>query len=97
MKMLDYLEETEGLQYICKLIYEAYRIPVSWLDTAGNLQLALPPSMEERPTAPTHSGMLAELTEFVSGIEHNHPRNTGGTSFLPYLHTTVFSGKFYYA
>ncbi|WP_052091914.1 helix-turn-helix domain-containing protein [Paenibacillus sp. FSL H7-0357] len=94
MKMLDYLEETEGLQYICKLIYEAYQIPVCWLDSAGNLQLALPPSMEERPAAPTHAGMLAEIAEFVSGLENNLPRNTGGTSFLPYLHTTGFLENF---
>lgn len=96
MKMLDYLEETEGLQYICKLIYEAYQIPVCWLDSAGNLQLALPPSMEERPAAPTHAGMLAEIAEFVFGLENNLPRNTGGLPFAVSAHYR-FSGKFHYA
>lgn len=42
------MEEREGIEYICKLIYEAYRVPVMWLDAADTPRATLPPAFECR-------------------------------------------------
>lgn len=33
--MVKGIGNDEGIQYICKLIYEAYRVPVLWVDEAA--------------------------------------------------------------
>ncbi|WP_162551279.1 helix-turn-helix domain-containing protein [Paenibacillus tepidiphilus] len=54
------------LPYICRLMYEAYRIPVFWLDEAGGIQLALPASPVFRPGT-SAAAVLAEVAAAPTG------------------------------
>ncbi|MEK5033892.1 helix-turn-helix domain-containing protein [Paenibacillus sp. FSL R7-0302] len=57
----------DGIQYICKLIYEAYRVPVLWLDEAAVPRLALGPAVVDRPAVQGTGGLPVEVMELVRG------------------------------
>lgn len=57
----------EGIQYICKLIYEAYRVPVLWLDEATAPRLAMEPPVADRPSVQGTGGLPVEVMELVRG------------------------------
>lgn len=59
----------EGIQYICKLIYEAYRVPVLWLDEATAPRLAMEPPVADRPSVQGTGGLPVEVMELVRGTE----------------------------
>ena len=83
--MLEQMEENEGVSYICKLIYEAYRVPVMWLDAGDGLNLTLPPAFECRP--PVH-GTRGLLSEVMDHARSSLPPAASGKPALPFLHTT---------
>ncbi|WP_410512249.1 helix-turn-helix domain-containing protein [Paenibacillus sp. BR2-3] len=87
--MLDNMENNEGIQYICKLMYEAYRIPVFVLDSSRGITTQLPLSFEGRPFVNEASTMLAEIlgdAEDVNSDEH--------ATALPLIRTTNFLENF---
>ncbi|WP_229521478.1 helix-turn-helix domain-containing protein [Paenibacillus monticola] len=57
------LEDQEGMQYICKLIFEAYQTPVFVLDSSRGIVHQLPLSLEGRPLTPDFGEMLKEITD----------------------------------
>ncbi|WP_249900625.1 helix-turn-helix domain-containing protein [Paenibacillus sp. PK3_47] len=68
--MLPPADNTINIPYICRLMYEAYRIPVFWLDEAGSILLALPEAPVLRPdsgAAGVLSGVLAGVTGVAAG------------------------------
>lgn len=65
--MAKLIGNDEGIQYICKLIYEAYRVPVLWLDDAAAPRLALAPAAVDRPAVQGTGGLPVEVMELVRG------------------------------
>lgn len=90
------MEEREGIEYICKLIYEAYRVPVMWLDAADTPRLTLPPAFECRPSVQGAHSLLHEVMDIA---RRSSPAATAAgkaarTTAPPYLHTTGFLENF---
>ncbi|MCL6605215.1 MAG: helix-turn-helix transcriptional regulator [Paenibacillus sp.] len=81
----DTLEDTERIHYICKLMFEAFQIPVFVLDASQTKEHQLPMSFESRPLTKDTSRMLAEIinTADDGGISDN-------PSSLPIIRTTQF-------
>lgn len=99
----------EDIQYICKLIYEAYRVPVLRLDETAAPRLALAPAALNRPSVQGTGGLPVEVMELVrerSGAAGRDAEEDGtlsaeadGTAAaaapaLPHLHTTSFLESF---
>lgn len=93
----------EGIQYICKLIYEAYRVPVLWLDEAAAPRLALAPAALNRPSVQGTGGLPVEVMELVRGRSgaagggarvNGADTSAGDTLDVPYLHMTSFLENF---
>lgn len=55
----------DNIQYICKLIYEAYRVPVLWLNEGAVPRLALAQAALERPSIQGTGGLPVEVMELV--------------------------------
>ncbi|MDQ0192053.1 AraC family transcriptional regulator [Paenibacillus wynnii] len=87
--MLDHLEANERIQYICKLMFEAYQIPVFVLNASRTIEYQLPESFRSRPLSKDASSVLAEIIS---------PADEGGTndnpSFLPIIRSTQFLENF---
>lgn len=66
----------ERIPYICKLIYEAYRVPVFLLDAAGHVQLGLPESFECRTSLQGNRGLLAEAADYAFSRQAANPAGT---------------------
>lgn len=86
------MEEREGIEYICKLIYEAYRVPVMWLDAADTPRATLPPAFECRQAVQGAQSLLQEVMDIA---RRSSPAATAAgkaarTTAPPYLHTTGF-------
>lgn len=94
--MPEDMEEREGIEYICKLIYEAYRVPVMWLDAADTPQLTLPPAFECRQAVQGDHGLLLEVMDMAR--RSSHAATAAGKAARmtapPYLHTTGFLENF---
>ncbi|WP_405108939.1 helix-turn-helix domain-containing protein [Paenibacillus sp. FSL K6-1217] len=94
----------EGIQYICKLIYEAYRVPVLWLDEAATPLVALAQVAVDRPSVEGTGGLPLEVMELVRGrsaavTDGTHNAGAGGTAaaaapVLPRLYMTGFLENF---
>ncbi|WP_238655279.1 helix-turn-helix domain-containing protein [Paenibacillus piscarius] len=84
----------EGIQYICKLIYEAYRVPVLWLDNAAVPRLALGLSAMDRPSVQGTGGLPAEVVALAGGSRSGAHKTGAGDPVLPRLHTTGFLENF---
>ncbi|WNS46784.1 AraC family transcriptional regulator [Paenibacillus sp. MMS20-IR301] len=78
---------SDGTGYICKLVYEAYRVQVRWLDAGGSLRLVLPLAFPNRPGAQEHAGLPADMMEAVRRSSEATVPGTG-TAALPLLYTT---------
>lgn len=94
--MPENMEEREGVEYTCKLIYEAYRVPVMWLDAADTPRLTLPPAFECRPAVQGAHSLLQEVMDIA---RRSSPAATAAgkaarTAAPPYLHTTGFLENF---
>ncbi|MDF9841619.1 MULTISPECIES: helix-turn-helix domain-containing protein [unclassified Paenibacillus] len=83
---------TEQTAYICKLIYEAYRVPVCLLDNGGSVRLSLPASYEYRAPLQGSSSLLDEVAEYASSQQPTDGHS--GASPLPLLYTTGFLEQF---
>lgn len=81
------LEGQEGRQYICKLIYEAYRIPVFMLDSSRRIVHQLPLSLEGRPLTPDFGEMLKEITDPINSAGPPDPAAVAA-SVLPFIRST---------
>ncbi|AIQ51518.1 helix-turn-helix domain-containing protein [Paenibacillus sp. FSL R7-0331] len=81
----------ERIPYICKLIYEAYRVPVFLLDAAGHVQLGLPESFECRTSLQGNRGLLAEAADYAFSRQAANP---AGTAPLPCLYTSSLLEQF---
>lgn len=57
----------EDPEYICKLIYEAYRVPVMWIDEAAALRLTMASALVDRPSVQGTGGLPVEVMELVRG------------------------------
>ncbi|WP_379160018.1 helix-turn-helix domain-containing protein [Paenibacillus sp. sgz5001063] len=90
--MLDQLEISERIPYICGLLYEAYRIPVVWLNAEGETALALPQSYQGRPSAEDSQGLPAEVLEQVKGAANFG--NDARTVVFPLICTTAYLENF---
>lgn len=91
--MLESDDAKGRISYICKLIYEAYRIPVFWLDTGGSIHVVLPASFECRATLQGSGSLLDEVSDFAA--QQTGARDqSGGVSSLPLLYTTGFLEQF---
>ncbi|QSF46322.1 helix-turn-helix domain-containing protein [Paenibacillus tianjinensis] len=86
--MLNDLKEAEGIPYICGLLYEAYRIQVTWLDAEDTIRLTLPALVEGRPANPGSRGLLEEIMDVVRSS--SIPQGAEAHSPLPLVHTTGF-------
>lgn len=97
----------EGILYICKLLYEAYRVPVLWLDDTVVLRLALSSAALDRPSVQGTGGLPVEVMELVRGDEAERTAAGGAdktaadlaaatalTPAIPLLHTTGFLENF---
>ncbi|KGE18697.1 AraC family transcriptional regulator [Paenibacillus wynnii] len=83
--MLEHLEINERIQYICKLMFEAYQIPVFILSASRTIEHQLPESNISRPLSKDASSMLAEI------ISHSDVEaDTDNPSSLPIIRTTPF-------
>lgn len=91
--MLDHLEDGERIPYICRLLYEAYRIPVIWLNTEGETEQALPQFYQARPPAQDSQGLLAEVREHVLDAA-NSGSDASRTAALPQICTTAYLENF---
>ncbi|WP_340022043.1 helix-turn-helix domain-containing protein [Paenibacillus sp. FSL K6-1096] len=78
----------EGIQYICKLICEAYEAPVLWLDDAAMPRLVLGPSTVDRPTVQGTGGLPVEVIGLAVESRCDGHDAGSGASALPRLHTT---------
>ncbi|ULO06171.1 AraC family transcriptional regulator [Paenibacillus sp. 19GGS1-52] len=81
------LEGQEGRQYICKLIYEAYQIPVFMLDSGRRIVHQLPLSLEGRPLTPDFGEMLKEITDPINSAGPPDPAAVAA-SVLPFIRST---------
>ncbi|MNC34127.1 hypothetical protein D3C75_825460 [compost metagenome] len=90
--MLDHLEENERIPYICRLLYEAYRLPVAWLNAKGETEHVLPPSYQTRPPVEGVQGLPAEVLEMMHGAAGS--RNDGRTASIPQICTTAYLENF---
>lgn len=90
--MLEAANATVRIPYICKLIYEAYRVPVFWLDTGGSVRLGLPASFECRAPLQGNGSLLDEVTAYASGRQQAD--RDDDVSALPLLYTTGFLEQF---
>ncbi|QUL56407.1 AraC family transcriptional regulator [Paenibacillus tritici] len=61
--MKEPMKENQRMPYICKLIYEAYRVPVMWLDEEDHPDLTLPPAVAGRPAVQEAVSLLAEIMD----------------------------------
>lgn len=86
--MLDHLEDNEGAQYICKLLYESLQIPVFLLDSDRKIELSLPSSLECAPWVHNIDELLSEIAE--TSYEDNNLNSVGSTSGKPIIRTTNF-------
>lgn len=89
--MLEQWEEGEGISYLCKLIYEAYRVPVFWLDQGDNIRLTLPADFGCRSAFQGTGGLLGEVMAYARSSAAPSPAEAEA---LPLLHTTGFLEQF---
>lgn len=73
----------EGIQYICKLICEAYEAPVLWLDDAAMPRLVLGPSTVDRPTVQGTGGLPVEVIGLAVESRCDGHDAGSGASALP--------------
>lgn len=101
--MTNLIGNDEGIQYICKLIYEAYRVPVLWLDEAAAPRLALGPAALNRPSVQGTGGLPVEVMELVRGRSGAPSRDTeedgtlsaeAAAPVVPRLYATGFLENF---
>lgn len=88
--MVKGIGNDEGIQYICKLIYEAYRVPVLWVDEAAAPRLALGPAALNRPSVQGTGGLPVEVMELVRA----DPSAEAAAPALPRLYATGFLENF---
>lgn len=106
--MLEQRAKHEGIEYICKLMYEAYQVPVLWLDEDDMPRLALPEAFEYRPAVQGTSGLMDEIMNYIRSrisspvrTDTDKDRDTDtdtvsatGSAALPLLYTTGFMENF---
>lgn len=81
------LEDQEEIQYICKLIFEAYQIPVFVLDSSRRIVHQLPLSLEGRPLTPDFGEMLQEITDPIDSASPADPAALAA-SVIPIIRST---------
>ncbi len=81
------LEDQEGIQYICKLIFEAYQIPVFVLDSSRRIVHQLPLSLEGRPLTTDFGEMLQEITAPIDSASPADPAAVAA-SVIPIIRST---------
>ncbi|KWX78204.1 helix-turn-helix domain-containing protein [Paenibacillus jilunlii] len=90
--MLDHLEDHERISYICRLLYEAYRLPVVWLNTEGETVQALHPLGQTRPPVEGVQGLPVEILEHIQSTANSG--NHAAAAPLPLLCTTAYLENF---
>jgi AraC-like DNA-binding protein len=87
--MLKNIDNAAGIQYICKLMYEAFRIPVFVLDANLKIITELPDDFPGRPGANDAGQMLAGIIG-----DEGTAANPTLTPALPLIRTTNFLENF---
>ncbi|MCE3199635.1 hypothetical protein [Paenibacillus sonchi] len=91
--MLELLEDHERIPYICRLLYEAYRLPVAWMNTKGETEQTPPhPSAHTRPPVEGVQGLPAEVLEMMQ--EAAGSRKDPRTTAFPLICTTAYLENF---
>ncbi|AIQ67714.1 helix-turn-helix domain-containing protein [Paenibacillus graminis] len=90
--MLEHLEDHERIPYICRLLYEAYRLPVTWLNPKGETVQALHPFGHTRPPVEGIQGLPAEVLERIQAAAGS--RNDSRTAAFPRICTTAYLENF---
>lgn len=85
---MNHLDDHEGAQYICKVLYESLHIPVFLLDANRRIELALPSSTEGAP-------WVYDINEFLSEIADSTKRENNSildhsNASIPIIRTTSF-------
>ncbi|MEK3987112.1 AraC family transcriptional regulator [Paenibacillus sp. FSL K6-3166] len=87
--MLNYLDDHEGAQYICKALYESLQIPVFLLDSDRGIELALPSTSELAPWVYNINDLISEITDSTNHENHSNNDNSWNAS-IPIIRTTNF-------
>ncbi|MBW4085551.1 helix-turn-helix domain-containing protein [Paenibacillus sp. S150] len=90
--MLDNIEENERIPYICRLMYEAYRIPAVWLNTEGAAEQALPQAYGARPPVEDGKRLLAEVLEITQDAAGSG--QAAVKAAVPLIRTTAYLENF---
>ncbi|CQR54259.1 helix-turn-helix domain-containing protein [Paenibacillus riograndensis] len=90
--MLELLEDHERIPYICRLLYEAYRLPVAWMNSKGETEQTPHPSAHIRPPVEGVQGLPAEVLEMMQ--EAADSRKDSRTAAFPLICTTAYLENF---
>ncbi|CAH1057450.1 helix-turn-helix domain-containing protein [Paenibacillus pseudetheri] len=85
---MNHLDDHDGAQYICKVLYESLQIPVFLLDANRRIELALPSSSESAPWVHNINELLSEIVDPTKS--ENISNHDSSNSSIPIIRTTNF-------
>ncbi|WP_379136295.1 helix-turn-helix domain-containing protein [Paenibacillus sp. sgz500958] len=92
--MTGSFNNSEGVQYICRLLYEAYQIPVFALDSSARIITELPLTFERRPSSKDTPSMLAEIADYADDADPEDHTGTATDTAHPLIRSTNYLENF---